>query len=165
MMSEEEKIVQEPRYFSAEELRRLKELESQQITKVLFHYWINAAKTNDIIELLNYIEFRFIDNTSLTIAASDLCDCLEIKHVDIEAENIALLEKFKGQIKLQTINKTNDELWSRIIGYPVEDVMLDNNGANRYYSDRVLLTFLPLNILIAISPMGIEFSETSDQLN
>ena len=164
-MNEEEKIIHEPKFFSVHELHALKDLESQQVKKVLFHYWVNAAKTDDIIQLLNYIEFKFIDDTNLIIAASELCDCIEITDINIDVEKKSLQEKFKGSITLQTVDKTNDELWSRMINYPVAEVLLDNNGNNRFYSDKLLLSFLPVHITINISDIGLQFSEVTEHLN
>lgn len=164
-MSEEEKIIHEPKFFSVVELRKLKDLESQQVKKVLFHYWINAAKTDDILQMLNYIEFQFIDSTMIILAASELCDSIEVADIDIEAEKKLLQEKFKGAISLQSVDKTSDELWSRMINYPVAEVLLDNNGNNQFYSDRILLSFLPVQIMISISDLGLQITEVSEQLN
>ncbi|MEO8147603.1 MAG: hypothetical protein ABI723_08205 [Bacteroidia bacterium] len=162
---EDEKIIHEPKFFSVDELRLLKDLESQQINKVLFHYWVNAAKLDDIIQLLNYIEFQFIDNTNLIIAASELCDSIEVVTIDIEAEKKSLLEKFKGNITLQTTDKTKDPLWSRMIGYPVAEILLDKNLSNQFYSDKMIIDFLPLRILISIIPLGLQYTEITDHLN
>lgn len=162
---QEEKIIQEPKFFSIEELRLLNDLESQQIKKVLFHYWINSAKLDDIIQLLNYIEFQFIDDTNLIIAASELCDSIEVVTIDIEAEKKSLLEKFKGNITLQTTDKTSDPMWSRMIGYPVAEVLLDKNISNQFYSDKMIIDFLPLRIGISITALGLQFAEITDHLN
>lgn len=160
-----DKVIEEVKFFSNAELSAFKDLEIQQIKSVYYHYWVNQANQNEPLELLDLIEFIFIDNTKLMLKSSELCDCIEVANLDLMAEKKTLFEKFKGAIIIKSIDKTHDPLWSRVIDYPISEVLLDNNGNNKFYSDKMQLDFAHIRVMISITQMGLHVEEISEHNN
>lgn len=162
---EKEKYIEEAKFFTNAELLAFKDLEIQQIKTVYYHYWVNKANQQETVELLDLIEFRFIDNTTLMLKSSELCDCIEIVALDLVEEKKKLLDKFKGAILIKSIDKTNDPMWSRVIDYPVSEVLLDNNGLNKFYSDKIQIDFAHVRVMISITQMGLHVEEVTEHNN
>lgn len=162
----QEKIIKQHKFFSNVQLQRLKDLESQQITSVFYHYWINAAiKDEPPLEMLQHIELKFIDNTSLCFSASELCDSIQPHFADVTKEKEQLKKKFGENISIKSVEVSRAPLWSRVLGYPVAEILLDKNSNNRYYSDKILIAFLPVHILVKITDAGLHVEEITDHLN
>lgn len=162
---EKEKYITEPKFFSQNDLVLLYDLENQQIKSVNYCYWVNNANKNESIELLDFIQFHLLDDTQLTIAASELCDCIEIRSLDIVKQEKELNEKFKGTITLKKVDKTSDPLWSRVTEYPLSQVLLDNNGEYKFFSDKLTLDFNLVSVAISITEMGLQVEDVTEEKN
>lgn len=160
---EKEKYITEPKFFSQTELVLLNDLENQQIKSVHYCYWVNNAKKNETIELLDFIQFRLLDDTQLTIAASELCDCIEVRNVNIAEQEQELTQKFNGAITLKKVDMTKDPLWSRVTEYPLSQVLLDNNGAYMFFSDKLTLDFNLVSVTISITELGLHVEEVVEK--
>ena len=160
---ENEKYISEPKFFSQSDLALLYDLENQQIKSVHYCYWVNTAKKDETIELLDFIQFQLLDDTQLTIAAAKLCDSIEIRNVNIPEQEKELTEKFKGVITLKKIDVTGDPLWSRVSEYPLSQVLLDNNGEYKFFSDKITLDFNLVSVAISITEMGLQVEEVTEK--
>ena len=158
----EDSSINEPKFFSSDELKKLRDLESQQISEVKYHSWVNSAKPNELVELLDFIEFIFIDNQNLVLATSELCDAIEVKDENMSAYAADVALRFNNQIRIRTENMSDFPLWERAIEYPVDEVLLDKTIDDSYYSDKILLRLGPVMIQIDISEKGLVVSENTD---
>lgn len=149
---------QEPtgiKFFSPRDVQTLEDLAHQQLSQVIYYHWINKAKADEPIKILDHVEFGFIDNTSVFFSASELCDTIELETFDFDEKNKELFEKFGGDLYIQKTEKTNEPIWQQIMQYEISQVLLDTDGKNNFYSDRITLMFGRERITISVKPEGL----------
>jgi len=147
MNQQEQKV-----YFTTETLKNFVAVEGKVVRTVFCYLWHNAINKNDIVELIDSIEFAFADNTRLTIGTNNENTGLEAIDFNFEAEKRELEKEYQGKIKLFAINASPTKMWTDVIGKKLEAIQLTKEGDN-YLSDSVLLNFGEEKRTVSVSPL------------
>lgn len=125
-------------YFEIKELQRLVSLEGKQLTKAIYHNWVNLAAFPQTSQWLMWLELRFEDGDIIFLTAGDTSDGMSLATPDIEAERKRLKEQFQGKISLVTTDMTTEEHWAPALDMPLNSVELEKVDENSYYNDAML---------------------------
>lgn len=138
-------------FFSADSLKRLIASEGKFLKGVIVFFWQNSINKNDVVELIDHLQFVFTDGYKLTLGCNDDNSGIEAVDYDFESEKKALADEFGDKIKLIPINASPTKMWQDVSGLKLESVQLTKEVDN-YLSDSVVFNFGAERRIVSISP-------------
>ncbi|MBL0051967.1 MAG: hypothetical protein IPP29_10900 [Bacteroidetes bacterium] len=151
----EQGIKLEPKFFTGDELDKLYDIANQQLKEVNYYHWVNKTKPDDIVTMLDHVEFIFIDNTSICFSASELCDAIELYDFDFDATNKDLFDTFEGDLYVRKTPKSEEQIWQQLMQLDISEVLLEANEKNKFFSDKITLKFGREKMVIQVTPTGL----------
>ena len=148
----EQGIKLEPKFFTGDELDKLYDIANQQLKEVNYYHWVNKTKPDDIVTMLDHVEFIFIDNTSICFSASELCDAIELYDFDFDATNKDLFDTFEGDLYVRKTPKSEEQIWQQLMQLDISEVLLEANEKNKFFSDKITLKFGHEKMVIQVTP-------------
>lgn len=137
-------------YFTPEALKQLIAAEGKELKGVICFLWQNSINKNDVVELIDHVQFVFTDGYKLTFGSNESNNGLDVVEYDFAAEKAALEKEFEGKIKLFAINASPTKMWEDVIGLKLQAVQL-TKVEDKYLSDSVMMNFGTEKRAIAIS--------------
>lgn len=147
MEQQEEKV-----FFDAQALAEMVGAEGKELKLVICYLWHNEVNKNDIVELIDNIEFVFTDQSKLIFGSNPDSSGLDVGLFDYEAEKAELEKEFEGRIRIFRINASTTKMWNDVIGKKLHAVQLTKEG-DKYLSDSVMMDFGDEKRTISISPL------------
>lgn len=144
---------QEKAYFTGESLKKLIAAEGKELKGVICFLWQNSINKNDIVELIDHVQFVFTDGYKLTIGSNLDNTGLEAIDYDFENEKAELEKEFGGKIKLFAINATPTKMWKDVSGLKLQNIQITKEGQGSYLSDSVMFNFGDEKRTITLSPL------------
>jgi hypothetical protein len=139
-------------YFDNDSLKRMIDAEGKTVAAVLCYLWQNSINKNDIVELIDNVEFLFTDKTRLTFSSNEDNTGLIAHPFDFDKEKKEVEMEFNGKIKLIGVNASPTKMWSDVINKKLVAVRLTKQSEH-YLSDSVMLDFGEEKRTISISPV------------
>jgi hypothetical protein len=143
---------QTKKYFSFEELKKLKSLEGKILSDVIYFVWVNRIEAEKPFIFIDKIQLKFQSGETVTLTAGEESDALHfVENFDPLAEALKLDEDFNGKILLKPHNSSGDKFWKDVIHQKVEIVQLSKQN-DQYLADAIVFDFGKEKRLVAISP-------------
>lgn len=140
------------KFFSLDDLKRLKNIERKKITTVTYFVWINKIAENNPYVFIDKLKLEFNDGNEIILSAGEESDHLYFDdNFDFMSESENLKNEFEGKIILKEHSASNDKFWIDIIGKEIMNVQLSKDG-DYYLADALIFDFGDEKRLIAISP-------------
>lgn len=140
-------------HFPTETLRRLIASEGKTVSAVICYMWLNRMNPNDIVQLIDNVEFRFSDGSHIIVSANDENEGLEVLNdFDLAHEQMQLEKEFNGKIKIVPVDAAKTKMWEEIPGRALTHVGLTKDG-DHYLNDSIQLNFGDERRIIQLSPM------------
>lgn len=147
MAEESEKV-----FFDAQALKQMVAAEGKELKLVICYLWHNEVNKNDVVELIDTLEFVFADQSKLCFGSNSEGSGLDVTHFDYEAEKAELEKEFGDKIKVFRLNASSTKMWKDVIGKKLVSVQLTKDGEH-YLSDSVLVNFGDEKRTISVSPL------------
>jgi len=138
-------------FFTADSLKRLIASEGKVLKGVIVFFWQNSINKNDVVELIDHLQFVFTDGYKLTLGCNEDNSGILAVDYDFEVEKKALADEFGDKIKLIPINASPTKMWKEVEGLKLESVQLTKDG-DYYLSDSVVFNFGAERRIVSISP-------------
>lgn len=148
-------------YFNKDEVVRLDQIQNKKIVKVLYHYWINVAKVDEEVKVLDTLEIHFGDGESLAFTGRT-DECLKIVTPNIEADAQDLMKQFNGKIVLSSMDMTESSLWSEL--GTLNHISLRKGDGGQYLNDAVLLSCDQKEVVIFFDGDSIEAEQVFEEM-
>ena len=139
-------------YFSTEALKSFVAAEGKQVKTVICYLWHNAINKNEIVELIDNIEFAFSDNSRINVSNNMDNNGLDVIDFNFEEEKREIENEYKGKIKLFAVNASPTKMWEDVIGKKLIAVQLTKENDN-YLCDSILLNFGEEKRTVSVSPL------------
>lgn len=140
-------------YFTSDSLKKLIAAEGKELKGVICFLWQNSISKNDVVELIDHIQFVFTDGYRLTLGSNDANTGLEAVDYDFESEKTEIEKEFSGKIKLFAINASPTKMWKDVTGLKLNSVQITKESEGNYLSDSVLFNFGEERRIVSISPL------------
>lgn len=144
---------QEKAYFNGEALKKLIAAEGKQLKGVICILWQNSINKNDVVELIDHVQFVFTDGYKLTLGSNQDSTGLEVVDYNFEQAKAELAAEFGDKIKLFAVNATPTKMWKDVEGLKLENIQITKEASGNYLSDSVLFNFGNERRTVSISPM------------
>lgn len=144
---------QEKAYFNGESLKKLIAAEGKLLKGVICILWQNSINKNDVVELIDHVQFVFTDGYKLTLGSNQDNNGLEVVDYNFEQEKAELAKEFGGKIKLFAVNATPTKMWKDVEGLKLDSIQITKEGSSSYLSDSVLFNFGTERRTVSISPL------------
>ncbi|MBK9283135.1 MAG: hypothetical protein IPM51_02315 [Sphingobacteriaceae bacterium] len=138
--------------FSEQDLIRFTTAQNNVLKKVVCILWQNSTNENDIVELIDRVEFTFENGTSLKIACNNEGTGLMTTEEDAKLIAAELKKEFNGKIKIFKVDASSTAMWKDIIDKKLDMVQLTKEN-EAYKSDSLLLNFGPETRIISVHPL------------
>ena len=139
-------------YFSPLALKSFVAAEGKEIKSVICYLWHNAINKNEIVELIDNIEFAFNDNSRLNVSNNADNTGLDVIDFNFEGEKKEIEIEYGGKIKLFAVNASPTKMWEDVIGKKLIAVQLTKENDN-YLCDSILLNFGEERRIVSASPL------------
>jgi len=139
-------------FFTNEALARFVAAQGRTVEKVVCHLWLNSSNKNDVVEIIDNVEFCFADGTKLTLSCNADGDALDAIDYDYKAASQAVEQEFDGKIKIYAINASGTTIWKDVIGKTLDIVGVTRSGEH-YKADSVVMHFGEERREISIAPL------------
>ena len=126
--------------------------EEKQIKTVICYLWHNAINKNEIVELIDNIEFAFSDNSRLNVSNNADNTGLDVIDFNFESEKKEIENEYGGKIKLYAVNASPTKMWEDVIGKKLNAIQLTKENDN-YLCDSILLNFGEEKRIVSASPL------------
>jgi hypothetical protein len=148
-------------FFTYDEVLTLDKVQDRTLHKVLYHYWVNIAKEEEV-KVLDVLQLFFTDGTDLSFSGR-LDECLKLVQPDIDKDREELLLQFGGKIVLQTEDMTQTPLWTEtgVLAY----VSLRKTENGEYLNDAVLLEFEAKEIVVFYDGDSVNAEEVFEEID
>lgn len=144
---------QEKAYFNGESLKKLIAAEGKHLKGVICILWQNSINKNDVVELIDHVQFVFTDGYKLTLGSNQDNNGLEVVDYNFEQEKAELAKEFGDKIKLFAVNATPTKMWKDVEGLKLDSIQITKEGSSSYLSDSVLFNFGTERRTVSISPL------------
>lgn len=139
-------------FFTNEALARFVAAQGRTVDKIICHLWLNSSNKNDVVEIIDNVEFNFSDGTKLTISCNADGDGLDAIDYDYKTASRQVEEEFGGKIKLYAINASGTSIWKDVIGKTLDIVAVTREGQH-YKADAIVVHFGEERREISIAPL------------
>lgn len=140
------------KHFSEESLKNILAAEGKVVSGIICYFWLNRINPQALVELIDNIELKFTDESSLIISCSEEVEGMEVmSDFNVKEEQEILDKEFGGKIKIIPIDAAKTKMWQDIPGMILESIDLTRDG-DHYLSDTVLLNFGEEKRIITLSP-------------
>ncbi|HTF81076.1 MAG TPA: hypothetical protein VL947_05110 [Cytophagales bacterium] len=148
-------------FFNYDEVLALDKIQNRSLTKVLYHYWVNVAKDEEV-KVLDTLQLFFEEGAPLSLTGRT-DECLKLIEADIEKDSKELMEQFGGQIVLQTEDMTDTLLWGEtgILQY----ISLRKSDEGQYLNDAMLLAFQTKDIIVFYDGDSVNAEEVFEEID
>lgn len=148
-------------FFTHDEVLALDKVQNKTLDKVLYHYWVNIAKEEEL-KVLDILQLFFTDGTDVSLSGR-LDECLKLVQPDIDKDREELLLQFGGKIILQTEDMTQSLLWSDtgVLDY----ISLRKSENGEYLNDAVLLEFQAKEIVVFYDGDSVNAEEVFEEID
>lgn len=139
-------------YFSLEDLSRFKTAEGKTLVKVKIYLWQNQSNKQDIVELIDRVEFLFNDNQKLEIGCNKDGDGLDTLPEDMRKIAKEIEQEFEGKIKIFVVDASTTTMWQDVVGKKLLAVQLTKES-EYYKADSAVFNFEGDMRIISIHPL------------
>jgi hypothetical protein len=142
--------------FTSSEIETLGHLKDKVLSGVFYHHWNNFAK-EDSFSILLAAELVFSDGETIVVSSGDSDDLARImlNHFDIEKEKKLVQDSFKGQVKIESSDEQDTDLWKHLLGRQITDIELEAIKVNdKPLATHFKLTFGDESLLIRTGSEG-----------
>jgi hypothetical protein len=147
-------------YYNTEHLQLLKSAEGKTLDKVIYHFWVNKANTQEIFSFVEYIELIFTNNTKLILQkAEELSEMiLPLEKLDIDLLNHQLQIEFKGSLQYQTRDASNTDACKNLINHVIDDVLIEEDEG-LFIAEAIIIGSHTHQTIIRLENDGLEAEE------
>jgi hypothetical protein len=130
-------------YFSFDDLLALKAMEKKKLSKVIYHYWQNKTRPEELFEFLDKLELHFGNGESIILTTNEEVEpgIQVARDFDPEKSRLMLLHEFDGKIDMRSEDLTDNPLWEPAVGKTILMVGVVDDGDECFRNDAILLNF------------------------